>query len=237
MNAAVFSAVISGLVAGTLALLLGLPLRAALTPPARTVGRANPATTSIGRRQGWRGRHGRRRETTMLPSVIDSLDALAADVRSGSSLRGALGAATRGEGDHPRTDDAARCDTARAVLDAVDSPAGRNDMHPAIAVAAQAVTSALLLGGAQALALDSAAALLRERHAVAMERAAHSAQARLSARVMTIVPVAFTAWVLLTNAEARTAMATPLGSAALAAGVLLNVSGWLWMQRIVRVRS
>lgn len=231
------AAATSGMIAGAVALLLGVPLRAALTPRPRTLWGSELPAGSTTKAARWRGRRTRTSDATVVPCVIDLLDALAAEVRSGGALRRALEAAAVVGRARQRTADAVRCDIARAVLDAVDAPAGQTSLHPATAVAAQAITSALQLGGAQALALDSAATLLRERHAVAQERAAHSAQARLSARVMTVVPVAFTGWVLLTNAEARAATATPFGSGALTAGVMLNVTGWLWMRRIVRVRS
>ena len=234
--------VLAGVIAAVLAVLLGAPVMTALAPRARTVAAGDPPDRLLGRRQrGWRGNRQRRRArknaATSLPCVIDLLDALAADVRSGGALRGALEAAATVQIEHPRTAAAARCRIANTILDAVDTPAGRTHLNAETAVATQAIAAALLLGGSQALALDSAAVLLRERHAVALERAAHSAQARLSARVMTIVPVAFTGWVLLTNDQARAATATPFGSAALAAGVLLNVTGWVWMRRVVRVRS
>ena len=237
--------VIAGMIAAVLAVLLGAPVMTALAPRARTVAAGAPPDRLLGRRQrGWRGWHGfwqrRRARTdaaTSLTCVIDLLDELAADVRSGGALRGALESAATARMGHQRTATVARARIARTILDSIDSPAASTRLTAATAVATQAITAALLLGGSQALALDSAASLLRERQAVALERSAHSAQARLSARVMTIVPVAFTAWVLLTNDQARAATATPFGSAALAAGVLLNLTGWMWMRRVVRVRS
>jgi tight adherence protein B len=234
----------AGGVAAVLALLLGAPVMSALAPRARTVAAETPPDRllrqrwrrRVGRRF-WQRRHARKDAATSLTCVIDLLDELASDVRSGGALRGALESAAAARMGHQRTAPAARARLANTILDSIDSPARGTRLTAASAVATQAITAALLLGGSQALALDSAASLLRERHAVALERAAHSAQARLSARVMTVVPVAFTAWVLLTNDQARTATATPFGSAALATGVLLNVTGWMWMRRVVRARS
>jgi tight adherence protein B len=224
-----------------LCLLLAAPLMTALAPRTRTVGPADAPDRSHQRRRGLlsgarrRRRRDRRDAAHSLSIVIDLLDELAADVRSGGALRGALeSAATAQSAQAPAS---SRSRIATSILDAIDRPTKGVTTPAHVAVATQAITAALLLGGSQALALDSAASLLREHQAIALERAAHSAQARLSARVMTIVPVAFTAWVLLTNDQARAATATPLGSAALATGALLNVTGWMWMRRVVRVRS
>jgi Flp pilus assembly protein TadB len=235
--------VVAGVIAAVLTLLLGAPVMKTLAPQARTVAAGEPPDRLLGRRwrqvrRGfWQRRRAQQSTAAALPCVIDLLDDLAADVRSGGALRGSLESAAAAQIDHGRTAAAARTRIAHAILDSIDSPTRGTRLTSEAAVATQAITAALLLGGSQALALDSAASLLRERHAVALERAAHSAQARLSARVMTIVPAAFTGWVLLTNDQARAATATPFGSAALATGILLNVTGWAWMRRVVRVRS
>jgi len=163
------------------------------------------------------------------PDVIDLLDALASDVRSGTTLRAALESVATASDSAPSR--AAVAVTLRATVEG--RTAGPPSV-PALAIAAQAIGAALALGGSQARALDTAASLLRERHAIDLERHAHSSQARLSAKVMTVVPIAFTTWVLLTNDSARHAASSTLGASALAAGAFLNAVGWLWMRRIVR---
>ena len=68
-------------------------------------------------------------------------------------------------------------------------------------------------GGPAAAPLERAAATLRARDAVAAEQLAQSAQARLSARVLTLVPVALLALLAITDPKVRAAVATPAGLA------------------------
>jgi tight adherence protein B len=101
------------------------------------------------------------------------------------------------------------------------------------AVVAQALCAAILLGGSTAAVVQAGANLLRERAAVRAEAAAHSAQARLSARVLTCVPLAFAAWSAVASATFRRALLTPVGTLSVVLGVLTNTFGWWWMRRIV----
>jgi tight adherence protein B len=205
-------------------LLLGFGAQMLLQPPSR----------SRRRRTSSRRRHRRLRRscTAEISHTIELLDRLASEVRSGASLRGALESAC-----HP-TDEASATEAiaqlARRVNAAVDATQPSRALTSHQAVATQAITAALTFGGAQGLALDNAATMLRERAAIESERAAHSTQARLSARVMTIVPVAFAGWTLSTNEPTRRAVGTSLGTASLVVGIILNAVGWLWIRRIVR---
>jgi hypothetical protein len=138
----------------------------------------------------------------------DLLDRMAAELRSGRSL-----AAVRAEHAAELTGDAT---------------------HPDQAVVLQAVRCASDLGGHTAAVLQSAAAVLRERAAIADEAAAHSAQARLSARVLTAVPLLFAGWSVATSASFRTALLSPAGSVAALAGCACSAVGGAWMRRLVR---
>ncbi len=102
-------------------------------------------------------------------------------------------------------------------------------------MAAGALALAATAGGPQARAIDGAAATFRDRRAVAGEVRAQSAQARLSALVIGLLPVAFLLWAAAT--DRRTAaflVADPLGVVCLGAGVALEALGALWMRRVVR---
>lgn len=144
------------------------------------------------------------------------LDTTSTEVRSGSSLIAALA--------HSRL----RHPTLAAQVFSYDG-----DTDPDLAVVAQSVSAALELGGPVAATLHHGAALLRERAAQRAEAMAHSAQARLSAKVLTAVPLLFTAWSAATSATFRQAIASPTGVTAAAAGLACNAIGWLWMRRIV----
>ena len=88
-------------------------------------------------------------------------------------------------------------------------------------------------GGNVSEPLDRAAATLRERHAASQERIAQSAQARLSVRVLTLVPVAFASWTVLTSGDVQHFMLSPAGVICVALGLALNAAGWRVMQRII----
>ncbi len=90
-------------------------------------------------------------------------------------------------------------------------------------------------GSTGALALERAAATLRERTAIHYERRAQSAQARLSVQILTWLPVAFLGWQFITNPLARWfLLASPAGWAFLAGGLSLNWYGRRWMNRVVQ---
>ncbi len=144
------------------------------------------------------------------------LDSTSTQVRSGSSLLAALG--------HSRQ----RYPTLAQHLDSRSDNA-----DPDVAVVEQSVAAALRLGGPVAATLHHGAALLRERAAQRAEAMAHSAQARLSAKVLTAVPLLFTAWSAATSATFRQAVTSPAGLVAAGVGLASNTIGWWWMRRIV----
>jgi len=154
------------------------------------------------------------------------LDAIAADVRSGSSLTAACARAiTRAR------------PNGSIVRPGCPLPVGPTPTGAAVdadeAVVVQAIAAAQALGGPVAATLHAGAALLRERAAIRAEAHAHSAQARLSARVLTTVPLAFAGWSLLSSKSFRVALLSPIGLASAALGGLCNLLGWWWMRRIV----
>ena len=88
-------------------------------------------------------------------------------------------------------------------------------------------------GGAVTEPLDRAAATIRSRQAIRHERAAHSAQARLSAKVLTLAPVSFALWVVVSAPTIRSFLLSSVGIVCVFLGAVLNAAGWLWMKRIV----
>ncbi|MEN9646668.1 MAG: hypothetical protein RL238_3337 [Actinomycetota bacterium] len=152
------------------------------------------------------------------------LEAVAAHVRGGASLATAVQAAHR----HHQLRGA---DIAPGAPLAAWVEARPGDPHEA--VVAQVLTVAVALGGSVAATVQAGAALLRERAAVAAEASAHAAQARLSARVLTAVPLVFAGWNLVAGHGFRQALATPVGALAAVLGVLLSIAGWRWMHHLV----
>ena len=88
-------------------------------------------------------------------------------------------------------------------------------------------------GGPAATPLERAAATLRARDAIAAEQQAQCAQARLSARVLTLVPLALLVLLAITDHKVRSVITSPAGFAVVLLGGLLNATGALWMRRII----
>jgi tight adherence protein B len=82
--------------------------------------------------------------------------------------------------------------------------------------------------------LHGFAVTMRQHVSDDLERGAQSAQATLSARVLTFVPVAVLALLLATDADVRTVIAGPTGATVISVGLALDAAGALWMRRIIR---
>ena len=99
----------------------------------------------------------------------------------------------------------------------------------------QTLRAAHAAGGSGIDALERAAAVLRERRAWRHERRAQSAQARLSARLLTLLPPVFAAWGVAADGRVRTAYgASPLPAVCVLFGLALNLAGWWWMRQLVQ---
>jgi tight adherence protein B len=88
-------------------------------------------------------------------------------------------------------------------------------------------------GGGAAEPIDRAATALRQRSALAGERRTQSAQARMSAIVMTLLPGAMLTMLLVTSPPVRATAGSSLGLAVIACGAMLNLTGWWWMHRMI----
>ncbi|MEX2457539.1 MAG: type II secretion system F family protein [Actinomycetota bacterium] len=83
--------------------------------------------------------------------------------------------------------------------------------------------------------LDEYAASMRERADVAREVRSLTTQARLSGRVLCLLPLGFLGFVLATSGrDVLPAIITPAGIAALVGGLVLQVLGSLWIRALVR---
>lgn len=104
---------------------------------------------------------------------------------------------------------------------------------PEVRLAVTALQLAAAAGGSSARAVDGVAATIRARRAAADEARALGTQARLSAGIIGVAPVAFA--VLASAADPRTArflLGSPLGLVLLTTGLLLDGVGCWWMARI-----
>lgn len=189
-------------------------------PPRRELG-DHAATRSIRRRLPRRGRAATRPDARTWARY---LDAVAAQIRGGTGVRAA--AAVVADEQRPQG-------VAVASLLRVERLQSANVDDPDEAVVVQALVAALQLGGTPAAVVQAGANVLRERAAVRAEALVHSAQARLSARVLTLVPVGFAAWCAVGSTAFRRALLTPAGLVSAALGALTNAIGWWWMRRVV----
>ena len=172
-----------------------------------------------------------RRPRSHPPDYSALLDGISRQVRSGSSLT----SATIDEIDRSSSW------SLRVVLDRLDTGDSLADALTAVcpddddlALTLQALSATAHLGGPIAATLDEAAAVLRERAAARAERRAQGSQARLSARVLTIVPLGFAVWSAAASRHTRDVyISTVAGGVCAICGLSLNVAGWRWMRRII----
>ena len=166
-------------------------------------------------------------------------DDVARRVRSGSSLSQALVESVPADTEVRDATAAIRLaiERGRPVAEAVSNvsdPSRRGDRHLATACSVIAVSATL--GGASAAPLDRVAAALRLRAVDEQERASHSAQARLSAHVLTVLPIGMLCVLVTTDPDVRAAVVEPLGATCVATGLLLNATGWWWMRHTIGQR-
>jgi Flp pilus assembly protein TadB len=158
------------------------------------------------------------------------LESIARELRTGSSLPSATITALRSTPTCLRSvrADLERSASLAAALDRADPVGGERVLVSALRACAAG-------GGAMSATVDRALVVLRERAAFARERTVHAAQARLSALVMTLVPIVFSAWSIAASPRIRAVYAhAPVAAALAVVGLLLNASGWLWMRRLTQ---
>jgi tight adherence protein B len=125
------------------------------------------------------------------------------------------------------------------IPDALEAIPDRTSGHdsprsgPHVVLAFGVIAIAARLGGSNAAALDRTAASLRVLAADRQERRGQAAQARLSAHVLTVVPLAMLSLLLLLDSDVRATLNTPIGAACVAGGLFLNGVGWRWMHQLI----
>jgi len=187
----------------------------------------------------WRDRRAERVSPVLVQErFADAVTSLSAAVRSGASLPQAIAYAAA-EADTP-----VRKELERLVADLdvgvpiehalevwrVASPGADTDL----------VVGALELhrrsGGDLPAVLDQVTTSIRERVSVAREVRSLTAQARLSAWILGLLPVGFFAFLWLTAREdVQGALATSIGIACLGVGLLLEGGAVLWIRSLIRV--
>jgi tight adherence protein B len=173
--------------------------------------------------------------TTPPLAITDFLDAIARDVRSGFSLASSFVQCSDQQSDdnHWSQPVAQQCLRGVVLADALVECA-LPTWTPEIRFASRTLAVASAGGAGVAPALEHSASVLREQQALILDRDVQAAQAQLSTKVLTWLPIAVFAWIAITDPVARLfLLSTPLGMCCVATGITLNVSGRKWMSHVV----
>jgi len=168
-------------------------------------------------------------------AITDFLDAIARDVRSGFSLASSFVQCSDQQSDetHWSQPVAQQCLRGVVLADALIECA-LPTWTPEIRFASRTLAVASAGGAGVAPALEHSASVLREQQALMLDRDVQAAQAQLSTKVLTWLPIAVFAWIVITDPIARMfLLSTPLGMCCVATGITLNVSGRKWMSHVV----
>ena len=200
--------------------------------PAGLVGVGIIVLPSVGQRVGrWR------REQSVEAAMPQLLDEMARGMRAGLSPSIAFVEAVR----------VAPAPVAMAATAVVDRLRSGDDLvracaawaieraSPGAELLATAVSVGSVVGGVHARTIDAVAATLRERQAMDAELATQALQARLSALVMTVAPIVFCGFLVLSDPRAsHFLLRTPMGIVCAMVGIALDTVAALWMARIAQ---
>jgi tight adherence protein B len=185
----------------------------------------------------------RRRARALTPVIVeerfaDAVGALAAAVRSGASLTQALRYAAT-EAAPPARDDlegvVEQLDTGIALDQALRSwSAGRPD--PNVELVVGALELHRRSGGDLPAVLDQVVGATRDRVSISREVRSLTAQARMSAWILGLLPVGFFAFLWLTSRrDIEGAMSTPVGIACVIGGLILELGAFAWIRKLLVV--
>lgn len=205
-----------------------------LSPLGIPVGAALPLGWCVARAT----RRERERRQALESAMPEAFQALAISLGSGHSLAQAL----RFVGNHAQ--EPVRSEFLQASLEiscglsATDALNGLLERLPAPGM--DLVSSALVVsqrtGAPLKDLLASAASMVGERIELARRLEVKTAQARLSARLVGVMPVAMMAALTLLSSDFRAGAASPGGALAIAVAMALDVCAWLLIRRIMEVR-
>lgn len=186
----------------------------------------------------------RARRGSALPPIeaqeraADAIGAVAAAVRSGASLSQAIRYAAN-EADPPIKDELAR------VVTDLDTGVPLDDALASWADLRRSTDSDLLVGalelhrrsgGDLPAVLDQVAATIRDRVSIAREVRSLTAQARLSAWILGLLPIGFFGFLWVTSRrDIQGALSTPAGLICVILGLALEGGAFLWIRSLLEV--
>jgi tight adherence protein B len=179
-----------------------------------------------------------RRDAKLEEQLLDAVTAIASAVRSGRSLMQAI--AVAGEEVGAPLGGLLREATYRvglgvpvdSALDDLARSIGGSDARLAIGV----LRLHRRTGGALAASLDDLARTLRDRRDGARELRSLTAQARLSATILGLLPLGFFLFLsVVARQDVESAYRTTTGASAIGIGLSLQGAAFVWIRRILRV--
>lgn len=180
-----------------------------------------------------------RRRAKFADQIDDSLQLVAGSLRAGHGLSIALGSIAS-DADPPLSEEIARAVNesrlGRSVPDALAVTASRMESKDFDWVA-QAVAINAETGGNLAEVLDRVGTTIRERNLVRRQVAALSAEGRMSAIILVVLPIALFGFFAIIRPDYITVFfQTIVGIIALVVAALLMIVGTIWIAFAVRVR-
>lgn len=179
-----------------------------------------------------------RRRRAFAEQLGDTLQLLASNLRAGHSLMQAIDALSQ-ETDSPTRDEFRRLlfetRLGRPVPEALQSLAERVDNEDFTWVV-QAIEIHREVGGDLAEVLDKVAGTIRDRARVRRQVDALTAEGRLSAMILFVLPIGMAALIRITNPDYLNDLTgTGTGRAMIAVGIGLLAVGGVWMRRLSRI--
>jgi tight adherence protein B len=170
--------------------------------------------------------------------LLDAVTAIASALRSGRSLGQALTTAAD-EADDPLS--TLLAGTAHAASLGVPMDEALDRFADAVGGSDVRLVSGVLkvhrrTGGALAASLDDVARTLADRREAARELRSLTAQARLSAAILGLLPLGFFLFMsVVARRDIETAYRTTAGASAIGVGLALQGAAFVWIRRLLRV--
>jgi tight adherence protein B len=180
-----------------------------------------------------------RRQAAFADQLDDSLQLMASSLRAGHSLLRAVDSVSQ-EADSPISEEFARIvnetRVGRDLNDALDEVAERMGSDDFTWVA-QAIAIHREVGGNLAEVLDAVGHTIRERNAIRRQVKALSAEGKLSAIVLMVLPFGIIGFISLTNPGYLAKFTESIvGYGMLAVAALMLIVGGLWLKKTVAIR-
>jgi tight adherence protein B len=180
-----------------------------------------------------------KRQRAFADQLDDSLQLMASSLRAGHSLMQALASVAR-EADKPTSEEFARIINQTRVgreLGPSFEESARRMNSDDFAWVTQAIGINREVGGNLAEVLDGVGQTIRERNQIRRQVKALSAEGRLSAIVLMLLPFGIAGFLMLSNPGYMAKFTQSLmGYTMIVASVILLVVGGLWLRKVVKVK-